>query len=53
MGAIQMMSRVDVAGDGEEEDENGETAVPQQLSLIGEADSKPAPTKKSIKREKS
>ena len=50
-GAIRMRSRVDVAGDEEEDD--GETAVPQQLSLIGEPEPKKQVTKKGSKQKKS
>ena len=51
MGAIRLMSRVDMPVDGEE-DEDGETAVPQQLSLIGEPDTKKKAAKKGSKQKK-
>lgn len=51
MGAIRMMSRMDVPGE-EEENEEGETAVPQQLSLINETTSSKKTAKKKSRRKK-
>ena len=53
MGAIKMRSRVDVPGNEDGDDGEGETAVPQQLSLIGEPETKKEPSKKSDKKKKS
>ncbi|MBE2221004.1 MAG: DNA gyrase subunit A [Anaerolineae bacterium] len=53
IGAIRMLSRVDVDVAGEEEDEVGETAVPQQLSLIGDSKPEPKPAKKGNTGKKS
>ena len=52
MGAIRMMSRTEAVGEDEGDDGGGETAVPQQLSLIGEAKPKQKPAKRKSRRKK-
>jgi DNA gyrase subunit A len=51
MGAIRLMSRIEMPGEDGAGD-NGETAVPQQLSLIGEVIAQTSPEKQKSKRKK-